>query len=221
MKKIIYPRTHSSDAYVGYLRKIGVEVGEKTAFMEPNINCVDITSPQFISIGNNVCVSGGVRILAHDYSYSVPAYAFGEAYRSQMKTVIGNNVFVGAGSIILMGCAIGDNTIIGAGSVCKGEIQGNSVYAGNPCKKICSLNEYQEKLKLRFEDSLMCYINEFVRVHHYEPDIMDLESFATLFLDETDTKLSEVLRMSVLKDEICRIPRKYTSVDEFLKTRLH
>ena len=120
-----------------------------------------------------------------------------------------------------MGCAIGDNTIIGAGSVCKGEIQGNSVYAGNPCKKICSLNEYQEKLKMRFEDSLMCYINEFVRVHHYEPDIMDLESFATLFLDETDTKLSEVLRMSVLKDEICRIPRKYTSVDEFLKTRLH
>lgn len=59
MKKIVYPRTYSLDAYIRYLKKIGVEIGDKTAFMEPNINCVDITSPQFISIGNNVCVSGG------------------------------------------------------------------------------------------------------------------------------------------------------------------
>ena len=52
-----------------------------------------------------------------------------------MKTVIGNNVFVGAGSIILMGCSIGDNTVIGAGSICKGEIQENSVYAGNHARE--------------------------------------------------------------------------------------
>lgn len=162
---------------------------------------------------------GGVRILAHDYSYSVPAYTFGEAYRNQQKTIIGNNVFVGAGSIILMGCCIGDNTVIGAGSVCKGKIQENSVYAGNPCKRICSLMEYQEKLKMRFEDSLMCYINEFVRVHHRSPEIIELQSFATLFLDADDMKLGGVLKESVLKNEICRIPKKYTSIDEFMETR--
>ena len=45
-------------------------------------------------------------------------------------------------------------------------------------------------------------------------------AFATLFLDETDTKLYEVLKKSVLKDEIRKIPRKYTSVDEFLKAKI-
>ena len=68
LKKKTYPRTYSSDAYIGYLRKIGAEIGEKTAFMEPNINYVDITSPQFISIGNNVCVSGG-KALNSDLIY--------------------------------------------------------------------------------------------------------------------------------------------------------
>ena len=47
---------------------------------------------------------------------------------------IGNNVWIGTGSVILAGTVIGDNTVIGAGSVVKGEIPSNVVAVGVPCK---------------------------------------------------------------------------------------
>ena len=59
------------------------------------------------------------------------------------KTVkIGNNVFIGARTIILPGTTIGDNTIIGAGSVVKGNIPSGVIVAGNPARVIKSIEEY-------------------------------------------------------------------------------
>ena len=49
---------------------------------------------------------------------------------------IGNESFIGANSVVKQGLKIGDNVIIGAGSVVIQDIEDNSVYAGNPCKKI-------------------------------------------------------------------------------------
>ena len=45
---------------------------------------------------------------------------------------IGNNVFVGSGSIILPGVTIGNNVIVGAGSVVRTDIPDDSVVTGNP-----------------------------------------------------------------------------------------
>lgn len=50
------------------------------------------------------------------------------------SVTIGNNVWIGAGSVILGGSKIGDNTVIGAGSVVTGEIPANVVAVGVPCK---------------------------------------------------------------------------------------
>ena len=58
---------------------------------------------------------------------------------------IGNNVFIGADSIVLCNTRIGDNVVIGAGSVVTHDIPSNSVYAGNPAKFICSFDEYRKK----------------------------------------------------------------------------
>jgi len=41
--------------------------------------------------------------------------------------VIGDNVWIGAGCIILRGTVIGDNCVIGAGSVIKGKIESNTL----------------------------------------------------------------------------------------------
>ena len=46
-----------------------------------------------------------------------------------------------------MGSEIGDNVIIGAGSIVKGTIPSNCVVAGNPAKVVCSLESYIEKRK--------------------------------------------------------------------------
>ena len=54
---------------------------------------------------------------------------------------IGNNVWIGGGSIILPGITIGDNTTIGAGSVVTKSIPDNCVAAGNPCRIIRKIEE--------------------------------------------------------------------------------
>jgi maltose O-acetyltransferase len=50
--------------------------------------------------------------------------------------VIGDNVWVGGGTIICPGVKIGDNVTIGAGSVVTKDIPDNAIAAGNPCKVI-------------------------------------------------------------------------------------
>ena len=49
---------------------------------------------------------------------------------------IGNNVWIGAGVIVLAGVTIGDNTVVGAGSVVTKSIASNTVVAGNPAREI-------------------------------------------------------------------------------------
>jgi acetyltransferase-like isoleucine patch superfamily enzyme len=52
--------------------------------------------------------------------------------------ILKNNVFIGAGAIIIQGITIGENSIIGAGSVVIKNIPENSTYVGNPAKLIKS-----------------------------------------------------------------------------------
>ena len=63
------------------------------------------------------------------------------------KNVIGNNIYFGTNVIILKGVTIGDNCIIGAGSIVNRNIPANSVATGNPCRVVCSLDDYYEKRK--------------------------------------------------------------------------
>ena len=56
--------------------------------------------------------------------------------RDHILTNIGNDVWVGANSIILKGVKIGDGAIIGAGSVVTKNIPAYAIAAGNPAKII-------------------------------------------------------------------------------------
>lgn len=67
--------------------------------------------------------------------------------------IIGNNVFIGWGCIILGNTHIGNNVIIGAGSIINKNIPDNSVVAGNPAKVICTYDYYIQKHKELFKSS--------------------------------------------------------------------
>jgi acetyltransferase-like isoleucine patch superfamily enzyme len=56
--------------------------------------------------------------------------------------VVGNNVFIGMGVIILPGVTIGDNVVIGAGAVVTKSIPANAVVAGVPARVIGTIDEY-------------------------------------------------------------------------------
>ena len=69
---------------------------------------------------------------------------------------IGNNVWIGAGAVILPGVKIGDNSIIGAGSVVTKDIPANVVAVGNPCKVMREIDEndmkyYYKDMKIDIE----------------------------------------------------------------------
>ncbi len=50
--------------------------------------------------------------------------------------IIGDDVWVGAGALILPGVRIGSRTVIGAGSVVTRDIPDDVFAAGNPCRVI-------------------------------------------------------------------------------------
>ncbi len=61
------------------------------------------------------------------------------------KVKIGNNVFIGAGSVVLPNVTIGNDVIIGAGSIVTKDIPSNSVAVGNPARVIKTFEEYFEE----------------------------------------------------------------------------
>lgn len=101
---------------------------------------IDMNFPWLITIGNNVTLASNVRLLAHDASTALV-----EDVHTKLGIVkIGDNVFIGADSVVLCNVRIGDNVVIGANSVVTHDIPSNSVYAGNPAKYICSFDEFQK-----------------------------------------------------------------------------
>lgn len=110
-----------------YLQKVwkhNVDITSRISFSA----FLDRTTPQNIFIGKYSLVARGAMILSHDYTRG--------AY---LKTRIGDNCLIGANAIILPGVTIGNNVVVGAGSVVTKDIKSNSMAAGNPAKIIRSI----------------------------------------------------------------------------------
>jgi acetyltransferase-like isoleucine patch superfamily enzyme len=123
---------------MGYVKKGAIIGNNVKLYSELNTN-----EPYLISIGNDVTVSGGVSFITHDNSI---------IKMNEDKTLvlgrikIGNKCFIGYGSIILPGIEIANNVIVGAGSVItKSIMEEGVIIAGNPAKKISTIDEYLNK----------------------------------------------------------------------------
>ncbi len=102
---------------------------------------MDISHCWLISIGNDVTLAPGVRLIAHDASPKKWA-----GYTKIGLISIGNNVFIGAQSVVLNNVKIGNNVVIGAGSVVTRDIPDNSVACGNPARVVGTFDKYSEKI---------------------------------------------------------------------------
>lgn len=128
------------------LISLGLKVGKNFNRQEKTL--IDQSHCWLITIGDDVTIAPRVHILAHDASTK------NELGYTRLGLVnIGNNVFIGASSIVLPGVTIGDNVVIGAGSIVSKDIPGNSVAVGNPAKVICSYDEYIERKKSEMSNS--------------------------------------------------------------------
>lgn len=87
-----------------------------------------------VSVGDDVAVGPGTRIIAYSNHYEAGRKV--TDVRLTRDVVVGNNVFIGANCSILPGAVIHDNVVVAAGSVVKGELEGNAIHGGVPCKKL-------------------------------------------------------------------------------------
>ena len=108
-----------------------------------------------IEIGDNVTMAPRVHVLCHDASTKQFL-----GYTKIGRVTIGNNVFIGAESVVLPGVTIGDNVIIGANSTVTHDIPDGMVVAGSPARVLCTTEAYLAKEKARM-DTAPCYDEEY------------------------------------------------------------
>lgn len=105
-----------------------------------NLTLVDDTH---IYIGNNVMLGPNV-VLATAGHPVLPALRE-DAMQFNIPVHIGNNVWIGAGAVVLPGVTIGDNSVIGAGSIVTKDIPANVVAVGNPCRVLREIGEHDRE----------------------------------------------------------------------------
>ena len=110
-----------------------IEIGEN---FYANFGCI-ILDVNKVKIGNNVLLAPNVQIYTAAHPIDPTERLTGKEYAKPI--VIGNNVWVGGGTIICPGVKIGDNVTIGAGSVVTKDIPDNVIAVGNPCRVIKSI----------------------------------------------------------------------------------
>lgn len=90
-----------------------------------NTGCL-ISTHENITIGDNVEFGPGVLVYDQDHDFRAEGGLAAKKFKTAPVT-IGNNVWIGANTVILRGTSIGDNCVVGAGSVIKGTFSPNSL----------------------------------------------------------------------------------------------
>lgn len=127
-----------------YLRNVGESIRvKKGAEISPNsevghnselgTRCMIQSN---VKIGSNVIMGPDIKIYSRNHNYSDLKLPIQKQGKTQYKTVIGDDVWIGANVIILPGVKIGNHTIIGAGAVVTKNVQDYSIVGGNPGKVI-------------------------------------------------------------------------------------
>jgi len=146
----LYNASTESDDREGILRRLLGHIGEGVIIEPPfycdygtyihlgnrvymNFGCVILDCNE-VRIGDNVMFGPYVQIYAAHHPIKASERIRGLELAHPIR--IGNNVWLGGGTIVLPGVTIGDDTTIGAGSVVTKDIPPGVVAAGNPCRVI-------------------------------------------------------------------------------------
>lgn len=119
-----------------YARSRGVKIGKGCSIATRMFG----SEPYLIEIGDHVQITNDVRFFTHG-----GGWVFRERdpkFDTFGKIKIHNNVYIGNCTMILPGVTIGNNVVIGAGSIVSKSIPDNVVVAGNPAKIVCTIDDF-------------------------------------------------------------------------------
>ncbi len=105
------------------------------------VDDTDIFVGDSVMFGPNVTVATAGHPIDPDLRHRVAQY--------NIPVHIGNNVWIGAGAVILPGVRIGDDSVIGAGSVVTRDIPAGVVAVGNPCRVLRKIGERDREFYFR------------------------------------------------------------------------
>lgn len=117
--------------------------------VKEHTSSLDVTIHSHVWIGDKVVIPSGVKIQAFAFIpngvilgtgvFIGPHVCFtndkNPPHGDWKQTVVGTNVAIGAGSVILPGVTIGEYAVIGAGSVVTKDVPAGETWFGNPAKK--------------------------------------------------------------------------------------
>lgn len=109
-----------------------------------NLTLVDDTH---IYIGDHVMIGPNVTIATA--GHPIDPELRRDIAQFNIPVHIGNNVWIGANSVVLPGVTIGENSVIGAGSVVTKDIPANVVAVGNPCRVLREIGEHDKEFYFR------------------------------------------------------------------------
>lgn len=129
------------------LRLFGAEIGRKTV-LKPRINIhypwnlslgshvwigegVEIYNFEKVSVGNNVCISQRAFLCAAGHDYRDPFFSYRHS-----SIYIADGVWIQAGAMICGGSHLSEESVVKVCSVFSGHSDANSIYSGNPSKKV-------------------------------------------------------------------------------------
>lgn len=89
-----------------------------------------------IKIGNHVMCGPNVQIFAYDHGMELCEMPMIKQPYTEADVIIDDDVWIGAGTIIVMGAKINSGVVVAAGSVVTGELPANTICGGVPAKVI-------------------------------------------------------------------------------------
>lgn len=140
---MLIPSSKGRTKYINNHKHLFKHVGEGLFFQPRNFP----TDPECISIGDNVYVASNVSFINHDVTNGMLSKCTSTVPNRNMGGVIkiGNNVMIGARSVIMPDVLIGNNVVVAAGSIVTKDIPDNTVVGGIPAKKIGTFEDLVKK----------------------------------------------------------------------------
>lgn len=148
-------RPSDRDAQYELLKRIFPNIGKSPVINTP-LWCdygYNTSIGDYFFANHNCQILDGGRVTFGDHVFIAPNCTFSTAEHAidaeqrneglevALPITIGNNVWIGAGTIVLGGVTIGDNTVIGAGSVVTKNIPSNVIAVGVPCRVMREITE--------------------------------------------------------------------------------
>lgn len=130
---------------VAWARSRGVRIGQDCRLLGLARGTFG-SEPYLVTLGNHVTVTAECSFITHDGG----VWVFRREHPDidvLAPIVVGDNVFLGARTLILPGVTIGSDCVIGAGSVVTKDIPAGHVAVGVPCRPLKPISDYWDSIR--------------------------------------------------------------------------